>query len=220
MKAWIEDDNINYDYIIRYLRDIVPERSGQLAEMERYAKENDFPISTPESIRMIEVLLKMINAKNILEVGTAIGYSAIRMSNATGANVTTVELIDKTADIAEENIKKAGLDDKIKVIRGDGATVLSEMPGEGIFDAIFVDAAKGQYMEVFPHCARLLRKGGILISDNILYKGMTANDELVVRRKITIVRRLRKYLEMLRDNPDFSTTVIPMGDGVALSFKE
>ena len=138
MKAWIEDDNINYDYIIRYLRDIVPQRDGQLAEMERFAKENDFPISQPESIRMIEVLLKMINAKNILEVGTAIGYSAIRMSKATDASVTTVELIDKTADIAEENIKKAGMEDKIKVIRGDGATVLENMPGEGIFDAIFV----------------------------------------------------------------------------------
>jgi predicted O-methyltransferase YrrM len=85
---------------------------------------------------------------------------------------------------------------------------------------IFVDAAKGQYMEFFPNCLRLLRKGGLLISDNILYKGMTATDELVVRRKITIVRRLRAYLEMLKENKQLSTAIIPIGDGVAVSVKE
>ena len=220
MKSWIEDDNICYEYIIRYIRDTIPKCTGQLAEMEGYAKEKEVPISQPESIRMIEVLLKMMGAKRILEIGTAIGYSAIRMSRATDAEVVTVELIDKTADIAEANIKAAGLEDKITLIRGDGAEVISQMEGEGIFDAIFVDAAKGQYMEVFPHCDRLLRRGGILISDNFLYKGMTATDELVVRRKITIVRRLRKYLEMLKNNPDYATSIIPIGDGVAISFKE
>ncbi len=220
MKSWIEDDNINYEYIIRYIRDIIPERTGHLSAMEVYAKENEVPISQPESIRLIEVLLKMMGAKKILEIGSAIGYSAIRMSRAADAEVVTVELLDNMADIAEQNFKEAGLEDKITLIRGDGAEVISKLEGEGIFDAIFVDAAKGQYMEVFPHCDRLLRKGGILISDNILYKGMTATDELVVRRKITIVRRLRGYLEMLKANPDYSTSIIPIGDGVALSFKE
>ncbi len=220
MKSWIEDDNICYEYIIRYIRDTIPKCEGQLAEMERYAKENEVPISQPESIRMIEVLLKMMGAKRILEIGTAIGYSAIRMSRATDAEVVTVELIDKTADIAEANIRAAGLEDKIKLIRGDGKEVISQMEGEGIFDVIFVDAAKGQYMEVFPHCDRLLRRGGILVSDNILYKGMTATDELVVHRKITIVRRLRRYLEMLKENPHYTTSIVPIGDGVAISYKE
>ena len=220
MKAWIEEDNINYEYIIRYLRDTIPKSEGQLLEMEGYAKANDVPISQPESIRMIEVLLKIMNAKKILEIGSAIGYSAIRMSRASDAEVVTVELSDGMADIAEENIKKAGLSQKIKLIRGDGVKILESLEGEGIFDAVFVDAAKGQYMEFFPHCERLLRKGGLLISDNILYKGMTATDELVVRRKITIVRRLRAYLEMLKENKAFTTAIIPIGDGVALSFKE
>jgi predicted O-methyltransferase YrrM len=124
------------------------------------------------------------------------------------------------ADLAEANIKKAGLEEKISLIRGDGVKVLEKMDGEGIFDVIFVDAAKGQYMEFFPNCLRLLRKGGLLISDNILYKGMTATDELVVRRKITIVRRLRAYLEMLKENKQLSTAIIPIGDGVAVSVKE
>lgn len=220
MKAWIEDDNINYDYIIRYIRDTIPRSEGQLLEMERFAKENEVPISQPESIRMIEILLKLMNAKEILEVGSAIGYSAIRMSRASNAKVTTIELSEEMADLALENIKKAGLEEKISLIRGDGVKVLEKMDGEGIFDVIFVDAAKGQYMEFFPNCLRLLRKGGLLISDNILYKGMTATDELVVRRKITIVRRLRAYLEMLKENKQLSTAIIPIGDGVAVSVKE
>lgn len=220
MKAWIEDDNINYDYIIRYIRDTIPQSEGQLLEMERYAKANEVPISQPESIRLIEILLKLMNAKKVLEVGAAIGYSAIRMSRASNAEVVTVELSQEMADLAEENIKQAGLEEKITLIRGDGVKVLGGMEGEGVFDVIFVDAAKGQYMEFFPNCLRLLRRGGLLISDNILYKGMTATDELVVRRKITIVRRLRAYLEMLKENKQLSTAIIPIGDGVAVSFKE
>ena len=122
--------------------------------------------------------------------------------------------------IKKVDLKEAGLENKISLIRGDGAKVLAEMEGGEVFDAIFVDAAKGQYMEFFPHCIRLLKKGGLLISDNILYKGMTATDELVVRRKITIVRRLRAYLEMLKESKALSTAIIPIGDGVAISFKE
>ncbi len=220
MKSWIEDDNINYEYIIRYLRDTIPKSEGHILEMEKYAKTNEVPISQPESIRMIEVLLKLMNAKKILEIGSAIGYSAIRMSRAADAEVVTVELSDEMASLAEDNFKKAGLDNKIRLIRGDGKEVLSKMEGEGIFDVIFVDAAKGQYMDIFPDCERLLKSGGLLISDNILYKGMTATDELVVRRKITIVRRLRAYLDMLKNNKSFSTAIVPIGDGVALSFKE
>jgi len=220
LKAWIEEDNINYEYIIRYLRDTIPESSGHIAEMEKYAKENEVPISQPESIRLVEVLLKIAGAKKILELGTAIGYSAIRMVNACGADVVTVELSDEMADLAEKNFARSGVENKVTLIRGDARQVVADMDGEGIFDVIFVDAAKGQYMEFFAHCDRLLKKGGMLISDNVLYKGMTATDELVVRRKITIVRRLRNYLEMLKENKNFSTALLPVGDGIALSFKE
>lgn len=220
MKSWIEEDNINYEYIIRYIRDTIPMQTGHILEMEKYAKANDVPISQPESIRLIEILLKLMGAKRVLEIGSAIGYSAIRMSRASGAEITTVELSEEMADIAEENIRLEGLADKIRLIRGDGKQVLEELEGEEVFDAVFVDAAKGQYMEFFPNCFRLLRRGGLLISDNVLYKGMTATDELVVRRKITIVRRLRAYLNMLKENRELATAIVPIGDGVALSFKE
>lgn len=218
MRDWIEGDNINYDYILRYIRDTLPESEGQLKEMEDYAKEHSVPISQPESIRFLEIIIKIANAKKILEVGSAIGYSAIRMANAAGGEVTTIELSDEMADIAEENIKTAGLSGKITLIRGDAREVLPNIEGE--YDLIFVDAAKGQYAEFFEQSKRLLRKGGIMVSDNVLYKGMTATDELLIHRKITLVRRLRSYLEMLKENKEFSTALIPIGDGVALSFRE
>ena len=203
MKSWIEDDNINYEYIIRYIRDTIPRSEGHIREMEEYAKLHEVPISQPESIRMIEVLLKLSGVRRVLEVGCAIGYSSIRMCRACGGEVVTVELSDE-----------------INVIRGDAKDVLPRLAESEKFDMIFVDAAKGQYMEFFPHCMKMLNEGGLLISDNILYKGMTATDELLVRRKVTIVRRLRKYLEMLRDSSELSTAIIPIGDGVAISYKE
>ena len=218
MRDWIEGDNINYDYILRYIRDTLPQSEGLILEMEEYAQEHSVPISQPESIRFLEVIIKIANAKRILEVGSAIGYSAIRMCKAADGEVTTIELSEEMADKAEENFKKAGLEERITLIRGDAKEIIPRIEGE--YDLIFVDAAKGQYAEFFKESHRLLRKGGIMVSDNVLYKGMTATDELLIHRKITLVRRLRSYLEMLKENEDFSTALIPIGDGVALSFKE
>jgi len=218
MRALIEDDNINYEYIIRYLRDSIPERQGLLKEMEEFAHSYSVPISQPESIRFIEVLLKIKPAEKILEVGTAIGYSAIIMAKASGGEVTTIELSDDAYRKANEFISRSDVADKINVIHGDANEVLPDL--EGSFDFIFVDAAKGQYNDFLPHCMRLLKKGGVLVSDNILYKGMTATDELLTHRKITIVKRLRSYIETLKESKELSTAIIPIGDGIALSFKE
>ena len=162
--------------------------------------------------------MKIKRPEKILEVGTAIGYSAIRMARSCDADIVTIEISDEMADKAEENIEKADLSHRIKVLRGDAAEVLKTLDEK--FDFIFIDAAKGHYMDFFNECDRMLEKGGILVSDNVLYKGMTATDELVVRRKITIVRRLRNYLEMLKNNENYSTAIIPIGDGVALSIRE
>ncbi|MBO5506134.1 MAG: O-methyltransferase [Clostridia bacterium] len=218
MRALIEDDNINYEYIIRYLRDSIPERQGLLKEMEEFAHTYSVPISQPESIRFIEVLLKIKPAEKILEVGTAIGYSAIIMAKASGGEVTTIELSDDAYRKANEFISRSDVAGKINVIHGDANEVLPDL--EGSFDFIFVDAAKGQYNDFLPHCMRLLKKGGVLVSDNILYKGMTATDELLTHRKITIVKRLRSYIETLKESKELSTAIIPIGDGIALSFKE
>ena len=209
------DDNINYEYIIRYIRGVIPSQSGLIAGMEDYARIHDVPISQPETIALIEILLMLRGAKRVLEVGSAIGYSAIRMSRCCGCRVDTIEISEAMSAEAEKNIVMAQLEDKINIIKGDAKEILPTL--DGGYDAIFVDAAKAQYNEFFPHCMRMLNKGGILISDNVLYKGMTATDELVLHRKRTIVKRLRKYIEMLNDDKRLKTVVLPVGDGVALS---
>ena len=211
------EDNINYEYIIRYIRSSLRKSEGSIAEMERFANEYEVPISQPESIKLIELLIRIGKVSDILEVGSAIGYSAIRMINAGAERVDTIEINADAARVARANVEKEGLSEKINIIEGDAKEVLPSLEGE--YDMIFIDAAKAQYGEFFKHCMRMLRSGGILVSDNILYKGMTAPDELVLHRKKTIVKRLREYIDMLCNHPKLDTDIVPIGDGVALSVK-
>ena len=212
------DDSINYEYIIRYLRDLLPKRGGLQGEMEAFAKEYEVPISQPETMKLLEVLIRLGRIQSVLEVGCAIGYSAICMAEAGCERIDTVEISPDAARVARKNFEKAELKERITLYEGDAKEVLPTLKGE--YDMIFMDAAKAQYQEFFPHCMRLLKSGGLLVSDNVLYKGMTATDELVQRRKITIVKRLRNYLSMISSMPELETTVIPIGDGVALSYKK
>ncbi len=211
------EDFINFDYITRYIRRTLKKSDGLLLEMEEFAKKNEVPISQPESIKLNELLIKIGNVKKVLEVGTAIGYSAIRMARAGAECVHTIEIHEPAAKKAREYIEKANLSDKITVFEGDAKDVLPTLNRE--YDLVFIDAAKGQYNEFFKQGMRLLKKGGILVSDNILYKGMTATDELVQHRKITIVKRLREYVDMLCNHPELETDILPLGDGVAISVK-
>lgn len=211
------EDNINYEYIIRYIRSSLRKSEGSIAEMENFAKEHEVPISQPESIKLIELLIRIGKVSDILEVGSAIGYSAIRMVMAGAEKVDTIEINADAARVARANVEKEGLSEKIHIIEGDAKEILPKLEGE--YDMIFIDAAKAQYGEFFNHCMRMLRCGGVLVSDNILYKGMTATDELVLHRKRTIVKRLREYIDMLCNHPKLDTDIIPIGDGVALSVK-
>lgn len=212
------DDSINYEYIIRYLRDLLPKRDGIMGELEVFAKEYDVPISQPETMKLLEVLVRLGKIRSVLEIGCAIGYSAIGMALAGAETVTTVEISDDAARVARENFQKVGLDNRITLHHGDAKDVLPTL--DGTYDMIFLDAAKAQYGNFFPHCLRLLKPGGLLVSDNVLYKGMTATDELVQHRKITIVKRLRQYLTDLSNMENLETSVLPVGDGVALSYKK
>ena len=212
-----EEHNINYEYITRYIRSTMKKNSGLLAEIEAYAKENDVPIAQPETIRLIENMLLFSKAERVLEIGAAIGYSSIIMASA-GAEVTTIERDEKMFGELFLNIKKAGLEDKINVNCGDALEILGTLNKK--FDFIFVDAAKGQYLEFLPHCMRLLKPGGIMFSDNILYKGMVATDELFKRRKVTIIRRLRKYLDTICSMDELNTVIVPVGDGAAISYRK
>lgn len=210
---------INYEYITEYIRKTISSSEGLLKEIEDYANENHVPIVQPEVARFITVLGNIKRPGRILEIGTAIGYSAILMTSFLQQDgiIDTIERYEAAAEKAMENIKKAGKENVINLIVGDALEVLSCLNKQ--YDMIFIDAAKGQYMEFLPHCMRMLSKGGILVSDNVLYKGMVASDKLVVRRKKTIVTRLRKYLDTICSSEQVETSIIPIGDGVALSYK-
>lgn len=211
----MSDGNPTTDYIRSTLR----KRSGLLQEMEEYAEQNHVPIVTPEVAQLLVVTGRLVRPARILEVGTAIGYSSILLAGilAEGGRIDTIERQEDMIAKARENMKKAGLENTISIIAGDAEEVLRCL--DKTYDMVFLDAAKGQYPEFLPECLRMLKVGGLLVSDNVLYKGMIANDELVVRRKRTIVNRMRSYLEMLCEDPSLDTSILSVGDGVALSYK-
>lgn len=210
---------INHDYINSYLIDLIPQNEGILKELETYAIEHHTPIVTPEVAGLLKAMIKSLGAKNILEVGTAIGYSAILMglSAADDFRITTIERNEENACLALQNIEKAGMKQNIKVLIGDASELLDQV--EGSYDIIFVDAAKGHYLDFFEKSIDKLKIGGLFICDNVLFRGMVAERSLLVRRKITIVKRLKKFLHFISNNESLQTTIIPMGDGVSISCK-
>lgn len=211
---------ICYDYINEYIRKTIKPNEGLLQELESFAAENHVPIVQPEVAKLLLVLGNMSKPSRILEAGTAIGYSSILMASILqkGGRIDTIERYELMVERAKQNIKRAGLTDTINVIEGDASEILRCL--DKPYDMIFLDAAKGQYPEFLPECVRLLKSGGVLISDNVLYKGMVATDELVVRRKKTIVKRMRDYLDTICQDDSLETSIIPIGDGVAISYKK
>lgn len=210
---------IGQDYIVEYLRNTIKHNEGLLNELEQYAAKQHVPIAAPETARLLTVLGRLVKPRRILEVGTAIGYSAIILAGTLepGGRVDTIERQEEMLLMARENIKKAGLENTISVIAGEAGEVLKCLDKQ--YDMVFLDAAKGQYPEFLPECLRMLKQGGLLVSDNVLFKGMVASNDLVVRRKKTIVNRMRTYLDMLCNDPDLETSILPVGDGVALTYK-
>jgi predicted O-methyltransferase YrrM len=209
--------NITYDYMEEYIRSLIPESEGLLKELENFAESNKVPIIQKEVAKLLELMVQITKPGSILELGTAIGYSAILMnlSSGGGSLVTTIERDEKMLEYARANIASAGLEDKIKVVPGDCLEVLESLTDK--YDLIFMDAGKGHYNHFLPHCMRLLKQDGIIIADNVLFKGMVASRELVKRRKITIVKRMRSYLDMVSSDKDLITSVIPIGDGIAIT---
>ena len=214
---------ITYEYMESYLRGLIRDSDGHLKDMEEYSKENHVPIIQKEIGNYLRTMLGITKPKKILELGTAIGYSAILMCDALNkdVNITTIERSDEMVKLANSNIEKYGYEDNIKVIHNECEEALRELSQneEGMYDLIFMDAGKGHYNHFLPYCLKLMKKDGIIIADNVLFKGMVASDELVKRRKITIVKRMRTYLEMVSNDDDLQTTVIPMGDGIALTIR-
>ena len=191
-----------------------------LNEIESEAKKTNVPIIRTQTQSLIKLLLAMSKPTSILEVGCAIGFSALLMSEYAPKNchITTIEKYAKRIPIARENFRRAGREDKITLLKGDAADILKEL--EEPFDFIFMDAAKGQYIHFMPDVLRLLPAGGILLSDNVLQDGDVIESRFAVtRRNRTIHSRMREYLYELKHHPDLETVILPVGDGVTVSVK-
>lgn len=217
-----DKDAIVPPYITEYLRAKTVHGDEFLHELEEFADKNSVPIVEPETARFLSVMTHIKRPDRILEVGCAIGYSAILMSEGLAENgkIITLEYNHDMAELARGNIKKAGLSDTIEVVEADAKDYLSYIDKDESFDMIFLDGPKAHYIYMLDECVRLLKHGGIMIADNVLYKGMTADDNHVIRRKITIVKRLRRFIDELMARDDLKTSLIPLGDGVTLSVKK
>ena len=191
-----------------------------LDELERYAKGTNVPIIRKEMQGFLKLLLAIQRPDSILEVGTAIGFSALLMKEYAPENchITTIEKYEKRIPLAKENFKKAGRENDITLLEGDATEILKKLTGT--YDFIFMDAAKGQYIHFLPDILRLMPEGGLLISDNVLQDGdIIESRYAVTRRNRTIHARMRDYLYELKHHEQLETAILPVGDGVTVSVK-
>ena len=192
-----------------------------LEELEQYALQERVPVIRREMQSFIKMLLALQRPKRILEVGTAIGFSTLLMCEYGPADVqiTTIENYEKRIPLAKENFRKAGQESKITLLEGDATKILAGLSGS--YDLIFMDAAKGQYIHWLLDVIRLLKKGGVLLSDNVLQDGNLIESHYIVeRRDRTIYKRMREYLYQLKHDPLLETSILPLGDGVTVSVKK
>lgn len=203
-----------------FINSLDPGEPAWLDEIRSSALQDNVPIIRMEMGSLLRFLLTLRRPSSILEVGTAVGYSALFMSEYMPENchITTIEKYEKRIPIAKQNFKTAGREDKITLLEGDAAEILAELSQP--FDFIFMDAAKGQYMHFLPDVLRLLAPGGLLVSDNVLQEGNIIESRYAVcRRDRTIHTRMREYLYTLTHHDELETVVLPVGDGATLSVK-
>ena len=206
--------------MVTYIRSLEVPESAVIESIEQEALRDRVPIIRKEMQSFLKVLLMIKRPMRILEVGAAVGFSSILMSEyiPEGGHITTIENYDKRIPIARANFKRAGKEEQIDLIEGDALEVMHGL--EGPYDLIFVDAAKGQYIHYLPEVMRLLGTDGVLVSDNVLQEGDIIESRFAVeRRNRTIHSRMREYLYELKHHDQLQTSIIPLGDGVALSVK-
>ena len=204
--------------LVTYIISLDAGNTAMLDQIEREATADYVPIIRKEMQSFLKFLLAMKKPARILEVGTAVGFSAILMAeyDPVPCQITTIENYEKRIPIARENFKRAGKEAQIALLEGDAAEVLKTL--EGPYDFIFMDAAKGQYIHFLPEILRLLAKDGVLVSDNVLQDGDVIESRFAVtRRNRTIHKRMREYLYTLTHSEELVTAVLPVGDGITLS---
>ncbi len=209
-------DEITRDYIQTYIQGLIKDEGEEIEKFRENCVENHRPIIQREVGQFIKVMLNIIKPKKILEVGTNVGFSSIFMCQTLNKNVDilSIEINEDVCNEAIDNIKKFECEKNIRIINDDAITALDYISEK--FDIAFIDAAKSHYDEFLDKILKILNPNGIIICDNVLYKGLIANDELVTKRKRTIVRNMREFLEYVSTNERFETSIIPIGDGIAL----
>ena len=187
-----------------------------LQEIEKYGRDNKIPILLDESLEYIENILKEKRPKRILEIGTAIGFSAICFSQflAEDGRIDTIEIESLRVEQAMENINKVGVQDKIRVLEGDALEILPYLQEK--YDVVFIDAAKGKYNEFFEHALRLTQKGSIIIADNVLYKGYVLSDYNKHKQR-TAVTKLREFIDSVLTNSKLDAKLVEIGDGLIVA---
>ena len=206
--------------MMTFIRSFDRGNPAYLEELEKYSRETNVPIIRPQMQSLLKFLLAWGKPMKILEVGTAIGFSALLMSEygPKDCQITTIEKYEKRIPLAKENFKRAGKEENITLLEGDAIEILATLQGE--YDLIFMDAAKGQYINFMPDILRLLAPGGLLVSDNILQDGdIVESKYAVTRRNRTIHNRMREYLYALTHHDELETVILPVADGVTLSAK-
>jgi len=207
-------------HIENYIDEVTGLLSGDVGKLQQWAYDNSFPVVPKQTARFISTLLAAVKPKNILEIGCCIGFSAGLMTGflAEGGHITTIDRYDIMIDIAKKNISDYGWADKITLLEGDAAKILPDI--DKSFDFIFMDAAKGQYLQFLPYCIKMLRPGGILLADDILKDGYLAMDRFEVPRRMrTTHRRMREFVYVLTHTDGLETSLLTIGDGLTMTTK-
>ncbi|KGX88964.1 O-methyltransferase [Pontibacillus litoralis] len=206
--------------LTQYLSTTLDDKDELTKELEAYAAEHRVPIMEPLGMEFVQQIIRLTKPTRILEIGTAIGYSAIQMARSyQSAIITTIERDEERYKEAIANIQKAGLEHRINVILGDALQTAEEVERKGPYDALFIDAAKGQYQRFFELYTPFMNDTGVVLSDNVLFKGYVADNPADGSNKAKVASKIKAYNEWLVAHPQYKTTIIPIGDGVAISVK-
>lgn len=207
--------------VVDFMREGQLDFEGGLGEIEAYANELGIPIVPHETAKFLDFFTATMQPSQILEIGTAIGFSASLMAQHLQADghLTTIDRYEKMYERAKENFKKMGLEERITLIEGDAANVLPTL--EGSYDLIFMDSAKAKYIEFYPECMRLLRQGGVLIIDDVFQGGTVLDDEAEIPKRVRkIHRKLNELFDTVLNDKSNRSTLVPLGDGLLMVRKE
>ncbi|WP_271628696.1 O-methyltransferase [Caldicellulosiruptor sp. DIB 104C] len=211
--------DISQEILNQFIRSKLTNVDERFLKIEEYAKKNNVPIVSREVSRLLTILTMLRKPKRILEIGTAIGYSTLSMHiGYPEAKIISIEMDFDMVMQAKKNVRAFLAEDKITIIGGEAEEVLQAIDGE--FDMIFFDAAKAQYIDYFNLTRDKMSKECLLVCDNVLFKGMVVGRRYLVRRMITIAKRMNKFIKMIEDDPEFVMTLLPISDGVLIAIKK